>query len=166
MGIHSLKQYNGRSICKMIFGKYWHTDILATWQRVAICQEWQSALDRTWKRPSAETCRWIETSLRYLHISAYGHFIQKFGQMFLQPSYYGVGHFPIRFCPAYLCGYSFAKVLVGITKRQTGNGKSSSNGLSVFTVPSFALLPANTLEKQKISLGQAGKASEIREEKT
>ncbi|WP_276805781.1 hypothetical protein [Bacteroides stercorirosoris] len=77
--------------------------------------------------------------------------------MFLQPSYYGVGHFPIRFCPAYLCGYSFAKVLVGITKRQTGNGKSSSNGLSVFTVPSFALLPANTLEKQKISLGQAEK---------
>ena len=51
----------------------------------------------------------------------------------------------------------FAKVLVGITKRQTGNGKSSSNGLSVFTVPSFALLPANTLEKQKISLGQAEK---------
>ena len=51
----------------------------------------------------------------------------------------------------------FCKDSVGITKRQTGNGKSSSNGLSVFAVPLFALLPANTLEKQKISLGQAGK---------
>jgi hypothetical protein len=51
----------------------------------------------------------------------------------------------------------FCKGFVGIAKRQTGNGKSSSNGLSVFTVPSFALLPANALEKQKISLGQAEK---------
>ena len=32
------------------------------------------------KRPFAETCRWIETSLRHLHISADGHFIKKFGQ--------------------------------------------------------------------------------------
>lgn len=51
----------------------------------------------------------------------------------------------------------FCKGSVGITKRQTGNSKSSSSKLSVFTLPSFALLPANTLEKQKISLGQAGK---------
>lgn len=28
-------------------GKYRHTGILAAWQRVAICQEQQSALDRT-----------------------------------------------------------------------------------------------------------------------
>lgn len=48
----------------------------------------------------------------------------------------------------------FCKGYVGITKRQTGNGKSSSNGLSVFSAPSFALLPANTLEKQKYPLGK------------
>ena len=143
----------------MIFGNYRHTAILAAWQRVAICQEYQSAFRPNRKRPFAETCRWIETSLRHLHISADGHFIKKFGQDVSTILTHGVGasHDFIWFCPAYLCGYSFAKVLVGIIKRQTGNGKSSSNGLSVFAVPSFALLPANTLGKQKISLGQAEK---------
>ena len=94
MGIHSLKQYNGRSICKMIFGKYWHTDILAAWQRVAICQERQPAFRPNMKRPPAGICRWIETSLRHLHIPACGHFIKNFGQDVSTSLHYGVGGFP------------------------------------------------------------------------
>lgn len=47
----------------------------------------------------------------------------------------------------------FCKGSVGITKRQTGNGKSPSNKLSVFAVPSFALLhimPASPKEARII----------------
>ncbi|MDC1724179.1 hypothetical protein ACTNAN_08905 [Phocaeicola vulgatus] len=32
-----------------MLGKHRHTDILTSWQRVAICQERQPALDRTWQ---------------------------------------------------------------------------------------------------------------------
>lgn len=46
MGIHSLK-YNWRSVYKSMLGKHRHTDILTSWQRVAICQKRQPALDRT-----------------------------------------------------------------------------------------------------------------------
>ncbi|WP_303642568.1 hypothetical protein [uncultured Bacteroides sp.] len=48
--------------------------------------------------------------------------------MFLQPSYYGVGHFPIRFCPAYLCGYSFAKVLSALPNVKPGMANLPQTG--------------------------------------
>ena len=75
--------------------------------RTTVCPDLNMA------RPPAEICRLIETSLRHLHIFAYGHIVMEFGQMFLQPLHYGVGgfHFFVWLNPAYLCGYSFAKVL-------------------------------------------------------
>lgn len=51
MGIHPLKQYDGNSTYKMMPGKHWHTDILASWQRVAIYQERQYAFRPNTKRP-------------------------------------------------------------------------------------------------------------------
>ena len=72
-------------------GKYRHTDILAAWQQVAICQERQPAFRPNMKRPPAGICRLIETSLRHLHIFVYGHIVMKFGQIPLQLLHYGVG---------------------------------------------------------------------------
>lgn len=72
----------------------------------------------------------------------------------------------MRFSPACLCGYSFAKVLSALPNVKPETANLPQTGLSVFAVPSFALLPANTLEKQKYPLGkpeslkQKGKDSE------
>lgn len=109
-------------------------------------------------RPPAEICRLIETSLRHLHISAYGHAIESSVKSFYNHrTMKCFFHCFIRFSPACLCGYSFAKVLPTLPNGKPGTTNLPQTGLSVFAVPSFALLPANTLEKQKISLGQAGK---------
>lgn len=136
-------------------GKYRHTDILAAWQQVAICQERQSDLGRTrqdrkwryagWSRLRYDTCisSFTAISLWSSVKSLCNYYTMEWGLPLFCMIESGL---PLRIF--------FCKGSVGITKRQTGNGKSSSNKLSVFTIPSFALLPANTLEKQKYPLGK------------
>ena len=87
-------------------------------------------------RPPAEICRLIETSLRHLHISAYGHAIESSVKSFY--NYRTMTCFPLLH--AIQSGLPlrifFCKGSVGITKRQTGNGKSSSNGVErIFSFP-------------------------------
>ena len=108
-------------------------------------------------RPPAEICRLIETSLRHLHISAYGHAIESSVKSFY--NYRTMTCFPLLH--AIQSGLPlrifFCKGLSALPNGKPETSNLPQTGLSVFAVPSFALLPANTLEKQKISLGQAGK---------
>ena len=110
-------------------------------------------------RPPAEICRLIETSLRHLHISAYGHAIESSVKSFYSHrTMKCFSHCFMRFSPACLCGYSFAKVLSALPNAKPETANLPQTELSVFAVPSFALLPANTLETQKISLCASRKA--------
>lgn len=81
-------------------------------------------------RPPAEICRLIETSLRHLHISAYGHAIESSVKSFYSHrTMKCFSHCFMRFSPACLCGYSFAKVLSALPNAKPETGKSSSNGV-------------------------------------
>lgn len=106
-------------------------------------------------RPPAEICRLIETSLRHLHISAYGHAIESSVKSFYNHrTMKCFFHCFMLFSPACLCGYSFAKVLSAFSNDKPGTANLPQTGLSVFAVPSFALLPANTLKSKKYPLGK------------
>ena len=100
-------------------------------------------------RPPAEICRLIETSLRHLHISAYGHAIESSVKSFYNYRTRRVFHCFMRFSPACLCGYSFAKVLSALPKRQTGNVKSSSNGVERICCSLICLIACQHAGKAK-----------------
>lgn len=119
--------------------------------RTTVCPDLNMA------RPPAEICRLIETSLRHLHISAYGHAIESSIKSFY--NYRTMTCFPLLH--AIQSGLPlrifFCKGSVGITKRQTGNGKSSSNGVERICCSLICLIACQHAGKAKISLGQAGK---------
>ena len=100
-------------------------------------------------RPPAEICRLIETSLRHLHISAYGHAIESSVKSFYNyRTMKCFSHCFMRFSPVCLCGYSLQSS-VGITKRQTGNGKSSSNGVERICCSLICLIACQHAGKAK-----------------
>ena len=100
-------------------------------------------------RPPAEICRLIETSLRHLHISAYGHAIESSVKSFY--NYRTMTCFPLLH--AIQSGLPlrifFCKGSVGNTNRQTGNGKSSSNGVERISCSLICLIACQHAGKAK-----------------
>lgn len=91
----------------------------------------------------------IETSLRHLHISAYGHAIESSVKSFY--NYRTMTCFPLLH--AIQSGLPlrifFCKGSAGITKRQTGNDKSSSNGVERICCSLICLIACQHAGKAK-----------------